>query len=109
VADEASAGEVKLVLREVVAFIPEWNGDDENDPTIMSVRPLVANWDGTEHPQQMILRPDGLFVDRRNMIVDREAAIALFREHRRLRRPTQRPGHRVCRYRPASLLDRDRD
>jgi hypothetical protein len=106
-----SDGEVRLVLRAVVAFAPEWNDAGE----IVSVQPLTADWDGIEHQEQMIKRPDNLFIDRRNMVGDREAAIERFRDYRRRRlrdgRPsTQRPGHRVCRYRPAALLDRlDRD
>jgi streptogramin lyase len=104
-------GKVSLRLTEIVAFVPIYTSDAEAD-AITSVQPLTADWDGIEHPEQLIRRPDGMFVDRRGHVGDERAAIERFREYHRRRRPdprrdAQRHGRRVCRYSASVLLDHD--
>jgi hypothetical protein len=69
------AGDVHIVLTKIVAFTPLYEDGDTDD--FISVEPLVENWDGVEHPGQLIKRPDGLYVDRFGRIGDKAAALRL--------------------------------
>jgi hypothetical protein len=107
-----SGGEVGITLHEVAAFTVAYANDDPDDFAITSVQPVTVGWDGIEHVEQLILMPSGLFLDRRGMVGDRNAAIARFRQYRqhgRDSRPGARLGHRYARYRADILLDHGHD
>ncbi len=69
-------GEVRINLRPVVAFTPLYNDDATNDFDF--VQPITSEWDGVEHPDQLIKRPDAMFVDRYGRVGDEQAALRLF-------------------------------
>ena len=95
-------------MRDVVAFTVEYARlTTRNDLAVASVQPMTAGWNGVEHPEQLILRPDGMFVDRRGMVGDRRAAIARFRDYRRRqRRDPRRDAQRLAIGTPATAPTR---
>jgi hypothetical protein len=79
----------------VVALIPIYSDDETNDFDF--VQPLVAGWNGLENPCQVMLRPDGLYVDRYGKVGDAAAALRLF-ENANCRVRAQQIGKRYARY-----------
>lgn len=78
------AGEVHRVLSPIIALTPLYN-DDETDQFDF-VQPWVAGWNGEEHPDQLIKRPNSMFVDKYGRVGDEQAALRLFQNSdRRIR------------------------
>ena len=89
------AGEVCIILSPVVALIPLYDDDETNSFDFM--QPLVAGWNGLENPCQLILMPDGRYLDRYGRVGNEAAALRLF-ENADCRIRAQSPGKRYCRY-----------
>jgi len=94
-------GEVTgLKLTEIAAFVAHHPTDaadaDGLDGAMME--PLAVGWDGTTppHPERLVRRPDGWFVDRKGHIGGELDALARFRDYgRRQRRGRRSAGLRV--------------
>ena len=87
--------DVGISLSSVVGWMPIYNDDETNDFDF--VQPLVSGWDGWEHPNQLIKRPNSMFVDKYGRVGDEAAAMRLFQNSdRRIR--TQQIGRRYARY-----------
>jgi hypothetical protein len=94
------AGDAHIVLTPIVYFTPQYDTDDEDDPSYTYEQPMPqGGWDTIEHPeQQLIRRPDGWYITPNGLIGSEAAALERFRN----RRPVQR---HPCRYQADLLLD----
>jgi hypothetical protein len=98
--DYDDAGNVRISLYPIVAFEPIY--DDHESDAHRYVRPLIQGWDGTEHPEQLIKLPSGLFLDPYGRVGDEAAVLERFANcDRRVRYG------RHCRYKADLLLDQD--
>jgi hypothetical protein len=76
------------VFRPITALIPVYENDDPEDATHTYVRPLI--WDGSDPPEQLIQRPDKLFISPEGTAGNETAALNYFRERpHRQRHPVQ--------------------
>jgi hypothetical protein len=87
--------DVGLKLTPIVAIMPIYDGDGDD---FTHVQLLTKDWDGVEPQDELVLRPDGRYLDRHGRVGNEQAALKFFRRDNGARYHVQQLGKRYARY-----------